>query len=124
MMNASKGQNCPPIDQDHEVLFSLVEELEGRVNKPVNGQDLDQLVVKLRAYLDAHFENEEAFMRQTKYPGAESHIAAHKEFLEYLQALAAQVDANQNNKAAETVSILKRWLIMHIDGTDSELAKY
>lgn len=124
MMNTSKGQGCPPIDQDHEVIFSLVEELEGRVNKPVDGQDLDQLVVKLRAYFDIHFENEEAFMRQTRYPGAESHIAAHQEFLWYFRALAGQVDPNRHNKTAETVSILKRWLIIHIDGTDSELVKY
>lgn len=104
--------------------FSLVDELEGRVNKPVDGQELDQLVVKLRAYFGAHFENEEAFMRQTKYPGAESHIAAHQEFLWYFRALAAQVDPNRHNKTAEMLSILNRWLIIHIDGTDSELAKY
>lgn len=106
------------------MLFSLVEELETRLDDPLAGQALDHLTIKLRAYFDAHFENEAAFMQQTAYPGAEGHIAAHKEFLERFEVLAAEIHSSHPNKATELLTALKQWLTTHIAGTDRDLGEY
>ena len=113
------------IDAQHQELFRraglFLESLSSASRK-----DTGILLSFLRLYCVSHFGAEEAWMRETDYPGTAAHQKQHDGFIKDLMALTAQHEKPrgpglQPERVAEW---LERWLTNHVTLVDTELASH
>ena len=113
------------IDAQHQELFRraglFVESLAS-----ASRQDTGILLSFLRLYCVSHFGAEEAWMRETDFPGTAAHSKQHDGFIRDLMALTEQHEKPrgpglQPQRVAEW---LERWLTTHVTRTDTELARH
>jgi hemerythrin len=113
------------IDGQHQELFRRAARLLDGLQKGVP-EEIGGLIDFLYEYAVAHFGAEEAFMRESRYPGYLRHKAEHDRFVSDLLALGSEHD----RKGAGAFMALKvnhwltQWLKQHVSGTDAELGKY
>jgi hemerythrin len=113
------------IDAQHQELFrraGLFLESLGTASR----KDTGILLSFLRLYCVSHFGAEEAWMRETDFPGAAAHQKQHDGFIKDLMALTAQHEKPrgpglQPERVAEW---LERWLTAHVTRVDTELARH
>lgn len=113
------------IDAQHEELFrrfgALVQAMESgdRGEIGVAFDVLGEHVVK-------HFAAEERVMKETAYPGANVHAAAHARFVREYGELRSLFDANGATWGivVKTRTWIEGWLRSHIAGVDQALARH
>ncbi len=115
--------DIPAIDDLHEEMYQLVNRLYDDVlaKKPATASNatLTRLVDVTRR----HFDQEEADMRRTAYPEAETHTTAHRSFRDQLSELAAQVSAGRPVTGA-ALDVMGSYLRQHAKVHDMKLAKH
>jgi hemerythrin-like metal-binding protein len=117
------GLACPQLDQDHRILFSIIERLGAQLTPEPSGEALDRLAAELVAYLKAHFERELAIMEKTGYPDLEPHRLEHIKAQNRYERFAAVI--REDPWIARGVLLaLKDWLATHLNCTDRRLAEY
>jgi hemerythrin len=115
----------PEIDGQHQELFrragQLLDALEAGERTEVV-----ELVEFLHSYAITHFGLEEAWMRETLYPGYVRHKAEHDRFVEDLLELADAHDrgGREAGGAVRLSAWLTEWMIRHIAVTDTEMGRY
>ncbi len=115
------------IDDDHKMLFSIVNNLVSEVNGESTGdsRQIESLLEALVEYVDSHFAREELFLEQFGYPKLDEHRDRH-------DALRHQIDAISNDYQAAPDSIdlekvcdfLINWLSQHILKSDMDYVPY
>jgi len=117
----------PLIDGEHETLFEII----GRANDLVKAELLhdkyDEIVGilnELREYTKEHFQDEEEYMENIRYPGLEAQKRAHRIFVSKLEELdLEQIDDNQQEYLEELMEFLFGWLSNHILKSDKLIAE-
>lgn len=115
----------PEIDEQHQEILrrlaDLVEALEqGR------RADIGKMFEFLGDYVVEHFGAEERAMRETGYPGANVHAAAHQRFVREYGDLRALYESAGPTLAVsvKTAIWVQDWLKSHIFGPDRALARH
>lgn len=113
------------IDAQHRELFRRAGKLLESLRRG-ESERVGELVDFLYEYAVTHFGAEEAFMRETRFPGYVRHKAEHDRFISDLLAL-----AGEHERAGEGAFLalkanhwLVEWLKVHVSGTDAELGKF
>lgn len=107
------------IDGEHQTLFMMVNALHQAVTGGGADADLPDLFQRLSAYVETHFEREEALMAMAGYPGLEEHKEEHRALRESLQFLIVRYDDVSGEVAANDVlRFLKNWLSCHVLASD------
>ena len=104
-------------DQQHQVLFQLIDEIKA---EHVDASTFQ----RLHEYAEQHFSLEEVYMSQLEYPDRESHVAAHNKFRTELSTM---LDGHHDYEKhlRETLSaFLSEWLKRHIYGVDKKLEEF
>jgi hemerythrin-like metal-binding protein len=104
------------IDKQHQVLFEVLGRLEAAVDADEIWSAVHFALVELADFVSVHFTVEEALMRLHDYAELESHIAEHRRFsadLVRLKTLSIRTDVS-----AEMITLVRTWLVGHIDVTD------
>jgi hemerythrin-like metal-binding protein len=81
-------------------------------------------MLQLRAYLDAHFEHEEALMDRFQYEAATTHKACHEVFRKQADDLAAAIEADLPIAISASIAALEEWIDVHVCDVDRKLADY
>lgn len=68
------------IDEDHRALLNIMQQVENAV-KEKNFEQSENLLDVLINDAAMHFGKEEHYLKETKYPELEAHIAYHKQLL-------------------------------------------
>ena len=79
------------IDRQHASLFEAVNQLHDAMRAGDSRQELGRILAFLRAYTIEHFQTEEAFMRDTDYPGMEAHQTEHENLVQQVKDLEASI---------------------------------
>lgn len=116
------GSGYAELDRDHALLIQILKELKAATNAPPSR--LNDLMLQLRAYLDAHFEHEEQLMERFQYYDAAAHYASHREIKEQADRLAAAIAADTPTAISASVSAIERWIEEHMCGVDRKLADF
>ncbi len=104
-------------DTQHQKLFQILDLL----NSP--GADREVLC-RLVAYTEYHFELEEQYMLLLDFPGRDRHIGAHNRFREEISTL-LQDEAELDAQFREIIAtFLTEWLTRHVFGIDRELEAF
>lgn len=116
------GAGYEELDHDHALLIDILRQLKASTNAPPSR--LNDLMLQLRAYLDAHFEHEESLMDRFHYADAASHKACHDVFRKHADDLADAIQADCPLAISTSISDLESWIDVHVCDVDRRLAEY
>ena len=112
------------IDDEHKELFDAVRELESAMARFAQPAEMGELLKKLSASTARHFADEEAMMREAKYPGLALHMANHQRLMEKVQAFAARHSQSGVTVNQHALNFLRDWLLHHIENDDARLGSW
>lgn len=119
------------IDNEHRRLFEIIAEVNTLIHEELLYDKYDEimrLLGELKDYTEFHFEDEEAYMEQIKYPGLDIQHRAHSAFVERLVGINLaeldDMDDHQQDYLTELLSFLQNWLINHILKSDKQIGEY
>ena len=106
------------MDDEHEELFILMNELYEAILAEQSKKDLDRGLDRLIAHAAAHFKHEETFFEDTGYADAAKHRKQHNALTK--QALRLQQDYRQGEAdlSADVLKLLSKWLLNHMQTSD------
>lgn len=112
------------IDQEHKKLVEMVNELTDAMKaghgKDVLGNILDGLI----SYTASHFQTEETYFQQIKYPLAAEHKKEHVTFVEKVTEFKKEFDEDRAVVSVSVLQFLSKWLQNHIKGTDQKYTSF
>lgn len=115
---------CRVLDRDHEIMLNLVEQLRAAIAGRRARQTLDRIFMELKAYFDAHFENEDELMEVSRFSERRPHQEEHERIRREIHAVAAALDDGERAAARLALLTLHDWMDSHIGGTDRVLAEH
>eukprot|EP01012_Entosiphon_sulcatum_P043233 TRINITY_DN57471_c0_g1_i1.p1 TRINITY_DN57471_c0_g1~~TRINITY_DN57471_c0_g1_i1.p1 ORF type:complete len:696 (+),score=106.66 TRINITY_DN57471_c0_g1_i1:104-2191(+) len=115
--------NVPLIDEQHRVLFEMVDTLRIGVLEGHEKAAVGRVLKGLIDYCEEHFESEELVMQQIGYPELEQHAAIHQQFVDKCMRW-AQEFADDQLDVSRVLEYLQRWLVNHILISDTKIAAY
>ncbi len=107
------------IDEQHEILIAYansVFEMNGHA-----GQRL--AIMQLYAHLRTHLADEEALMRESKFPEYMSHRQLHNDMLGRMNTISASIGRRQATDE-EVHDFITKWVLVHIATEDVKIAAH
>ncbi|MBL4693522.1 MAG: bacteriohemerythrin, partial [Magnetovibrio sp.] len=112
----------PDIDKDHQVLFSLVNDV---THSGLDRLEIDEVLNKLLNYTIYHFQREEAIMEACGYPDLKEHKQVHVKLANEAKELTETWKLHHDIKTIYKLqAFLRDWLTGHIKNTDSKIFEY
>ncbi len=106
------------VDEQHKVLFGLINKLYTTYGKAKSKAKLKEVLNDLLDYTIYHFGNEEEVFKKIDYPGTEKHLVQHKRFIDQIKTFRQEFNAGDVSVALDVVHFLQDWLVTHIQRTD------
>ncbi|MGD0961302.1 MAG: hemerythrin family protein [Methylomonas sp.] len=100
----------PTIDQQHEYLFDLANEI---VDPNNDQQKTYQNILSLYHYVREHFTAEENIMKETNCPGYEAHVKEHGQLVIKLSEITTGIISGETGKE-DIMKFMCSWLLQHI----------
>jgi len=107
------------IDQQHEQLFALA----NAMLHTTTHEALQLHAMKLYQAVRQHFDEEEALMKQTQFPGLSIHVETHNAILRKLVSLSSDI-GNNHISIALVEDFLNEWGLRHIPHQDAAFTAY
>jgi hemerythrin len=112
-------------DEEHKQLIGQINEMHDSVRAGVTSEVLGRISDALIAHTLAHFEHEERYFDELRYPRAGVHRAMHEHLKKRLVALRREVGRKDSALLAEEMlAFLRESLPHHIQGEDKKLGAY
>ncbi|ABX42264.1 bacteriohemerythrin [Lachnoclostridium phytofermentans] len=115
------------IDEEHQKLFELADQLYDLLNNDFIHDKFDYIVEVingLKEYAKKHFKDEEEYMMSINYKRLFSHKIEHQAFLEKMEGLDLEsIDEDQKQTCLELLGFVSDWLVNHILGNDILIGK-
>ena len=122
--NDSFSVNIVRIDQEHKKLFEMINDLTDAM-KAGQGKDvLGGILDGLLSYTASHFQTEENYFQQVKYPDAAEHKKEHLAFVQKVSEFKKDFDAGRATISVNILQFLSKWLQNHIKGTDQKYSSF
>jgi hemerythrin-like metal-binding protein len=112
------------IDQEHRYLFGLINECFDGHARGGTAKSLQEILSRLVAYAEVHFQNEERLMQDSAFPGWQAHHALHEKLFDSIFNLNEKRAAGNARADTDTLNFLKRWLLDHILKEDMVFADF
>lgn len=120
----SVGQ--PTIDDDHKVLFAIINEFEASPDF----LHAERAARKLYKYTQEHFRREEHMQQLMRYPYAEAHRKEHGEILSSLTGvirghfLKKDTTTDEAAAIARLTELMRTWIVDHVMTTDRKMKPF
>jgi hemerythrin len=109
------------IDQEHQKLVGMVNELYDAVQSGHGKEVLGKILDGLITYTKTHFAHEEKFFAETDYPDRVAHKRQHDDLTRQVLDVQTKYRAGATGTlSVEVLNFLKNWLITHIQGSDKK----
>ena len=115
--------NCSEIDEQHKVLFDLINQLYSKFSDTDKDTILD-ILNELYKYTDEHFRTEEVLFDIYKYPYTEEHKKEHKDFVDKVAEFTKKFEEGDEMLTFDILFFLKDWIIEHILYSDRKYIDY
>ena len=116
--------NIAVLDQQHQELFEIINELDHALQKSKGADALDSVLQQLADYASVHCAAEEALMMKHDFPGLGTHRIQHEMFRERLAAFLKDHKVGKPGVAVELLLFLQSWLKQHVLKTDKLYSAY
>lgn len=111
-------------DQDHQKLFSLLNDLHDAMTVGKGSQVVERVVKELADYTKFHFEGEEALLEKTNYPDLAEHRAEHGAFVQKVRRFQQDLKDGNTAQSISIANFIKDWLVNHIKKTDRQYSAH
>jgi hemerythrin len=116
--DASYSVGIAEIDQQHQMLISMINELSDSVSQ-VRGREAQEKVLNgLTSYAKEHFATEERYFDKYAYPWSVTHKAEHAAFTQKVLQFAQDYTAGKAGLNSQILTFLSDWLKNHIISKD------
>jgi hemerythrin len=112
------------IDQEHQTLISMMNDLHDAMQKNIEKGVLKEILDNLISYTETHFTNEENYFDQFEYPDTENHKKEHAAFIKKISRFKIRFDKGEEALSFEIMVFLKDWLLNHINYSDKSYAQH
>jgi len=118
--------NIPIIDQQHEILFDIHDEIQElkKQGGNYNNGTMKSILQKLEDFLNTHFKTEEELMEKAHFPDLLHHKQEHKLFTNKISNFVFEYQYNNPFLLDNMLLFLKKWLVSHIMASDTEYKDY
>ena len=111
-------------DEQHKKLIELINKLYDAM-KQGHGKDvLKSILNDLFEYTKYHFETEEKYFSDYKYPDKNEHVKVHNELRNKVIDLRNKLDNGTTVISSELMKFLKEWLVNHIMDSDKKYGPF
>ena len=113
------------VDVQHKYLIDIINDLAEAIENDRGGPALKKIIHLLQYYTEWHFCREEECMERLNCPTACANKEAHAKFLCVIVDFKTEFKktGGSNELALKMYKVLTGWLVTHIQGIDSALAK-
>ncbi|WP_017295773.1 bacteriohemerythrin [Geminocystis herdmanii] len=112
------------IDTQHQILFSIINELHDAMISGEGREILGKTLDKLATYTSEHFVTEEALMEKYEYPNIVLHKQKHRELREDVLTLQKLFKEKEKFLTVKVSQFMTDWLIHHIKGEDLKMINF
>ncbi len=116
--NARYDTGIQTIDEQHQELFRIVDQLRRQVQDGADRGGIEALLKDLVACSERHFAAEETLMGQFGYPDLTQHVSEHASMLTSLHELLNKFQESQQVLALMVPTFMEGWLKHHISDGD------
>lgn len=122
--NQSYSVRVQQLDAQHQKLFDTINSLADAMRMG-KGQDVvSEVVRQLVAYTRTHFQQEEALMLKTGYPGLAAHQQQHAQLLADVEKYRKELDGGRAPNTVAVLGFLQKWLVGHIQQADKAYSEH
>jgi len=122
--NDSLSVNVAELDQQHQELITMINDLNDAILKRKGSDTLDKILEGLVDYAEKHFKTEERYFAQFGYPDADSHREDHLTFVLKVLDYHDKFKKEELFRSTEVLNFLCDWLKHHIKETDSKYSQF
>ena len=112
----------PEIDAQHKQLMGYVNQMFQAMVANSGAGAVGEVLERLLAYTEMHFEFEERLMRHGNAAGFEAHQLTHQQLLARVLDLKDRNLAGEDRIDEEAINLLRDWLVDHILHSDARQA--
>ncbi len=116
--------NVEEIDRQHQKLIDILNQLYISTHENASKEKLTEILNALIEYTVIHFNTEEMYMKQCKYPEAVAHTAEHEALKEEVLNFSKAYKEGTETVSFELLNFLRKWLTNHILRSDKKYSKY
>lgn len=124
MVERNAGERFRDVELQHEMLFRIIEELDGELSRAGDPALVSDLIEQLCAYVVLHFATEETLMAEVEYPWLDGHRIQHEATRAKLFQLQAEHQRGDETSAGDCLALMRAWSREHIPSSDAKLAAY
>lgn len=117
------GVRVKEIDDQHKKLIALINKLHDAMRAGEGKKALGETLQELAAYTVYHFQTEEKYMQQFKYPGYPVHKGAHTAFVKKVTDFQKDFEENRLGVTIDLMNFLRDWVNNHIRETDKQYSE-
>jgi hemerythrin-like metal-binding protein len=123
--NDGMSVGIPEIDEDHKRFISLIDELNHSITKRMKTTEIKRRLQHVIEDSNRHFEQEEKFFQERKYPNAEGHVRSHNNVRNMLKNIQDSfMPYGLGAEWLDAALVIKQILISHILAEDMLYADY
>ncbi|HOJ97589.1 MAG TPA: bacteriohemerythrin [Methanospirillum sp.] len=111
------------IDEQHQKLIHLINTLHDAMLEKKGKEVLADILDQLAAYTVYHFSTEEKYMEQCNYSGFLLHKKEHDSFVDKVDNLIKDYQANKLGITIDLMNFLRDWVSHHIQVTDKKYSE-
>ena len=117
----------PAIDKQHAEYINRLNNLKEKCIAGINKDEVFEALDFLQSYAAEHFESEEYFMKEKKYPEREKQRVQHGYFMDEIFKLGDELQADGGFNEENLEKLLDHaylWFVNHINSEDKKIAEY
>lgn len=122
--NDNLSVNVPVIDEQHQKLVSLINQLHDAMAQGHGSAVLGGIIRGLVDYTQIHFRDEERCFEASDYPDCATHMAQHEAFVSRVTDFQQGFAEGRLMLSLDVMDFLAEWLVEHIQGTDMSYAPF
>lgn len=122
--SAQLGLGIHEMDEEHQVLISLMNKLYEKEANGASKNELSHLLQDLLGFTKRHFSNEEKLMETIQYPKYSIHKVIHQNLIKNLEEFVRVFQQGNGHLGDDFHRFLKVWLTDHIRGIDRQYGQF
>lgn len=116
--NQDYATGIEEIDAQHKELFAIINSLGDAMRDKRAKEETGAIISRMAVYAGVHFRTEEEYFRRADYPGAQSHAAEHRKFVDRVMVFVNDFNEGRAALTLELLAFLGDWLGHHVKKSD------
>ncbi|MEW6507027.1 MAG: bacteriohemerythrin [Bacteroidota bacterium] len=119
----SEKVNVQKIDNQHQSMLKIINRIHARITQSKSYDCLKEFSDLLRE-VENHFETEERYMKENRFPGYYSHKLEHDRFFNQMVNIFEKMNSGSFSITEDQLNSFKRWFYNHLELSDKKCGAF